>query len=203
VVKGKYSARAANRAASLDNDVIVDLRRDVARVTEERDTVTRELAVLKSDFDSAVMKAVATATASERRRLDDERKHLADEASQVMRDAAYEVADYMSDSVAGLQEKFGKDVHCFPSSLMRDTDSVYPSIARLFKMLGVAAEAGNLLEQILAAGDVFKNDGHGRSRRRRTVGDLNRHLHDNTARLAKRDLKKKFVTKVGADEQEA
>jgi hypothetical protein len=41
--KGKCAAKAANRAAATDNEVIVELRRKLAEAQKERDSLHTEL----------------------------------------------------------------------------------------------------------------------------------------------------------------
>lgn len=52
MVRGKYAARAANRAVELDATIIHELRQKVARVEAERDALRVELDRVLRDFDA-------------------------------------------------------------------------------------------------------------------------------------------------------
>lgn len=57
MTRGKYAAKAANRMAQLDNEIIADLRAKLAALTAERDEVRQEAARLRDKLASEVNRA--------------------------------------------------------------------------------------------------------------------------------------------------
>ena len=195
MAKGKYAARAVNRAASIDNDVIVQLRRDLSNASTERDRALADLAVLRSSMNSRLLAASDAALADERARIAQDRSDLLEDIDELHRDAAREITAIMMEVVRTLRHQLG-DEGGFPSSLLEDSNSKFPSITRLYALLGVKDSAGNLLEQICDAGEVFKGEGHRRTRARRSLsrmeGNLrqNRNLHNRSREALLYELKK-------------
>lgn len=204
MAKGKYAARAANRLAQTDNEIIVGLREKLAALETERDALTNELADIKATINSRVLAGTATATESERQRLAEESVTRQSQMEETLKGAAYEVADVLIDITRMLREHFDAADIRFPSAIINDQASEYPSLVRMFAVLGVGTEAGSLLESILEAADTFKGDKGARRRRRRTVGRLQSDLRFNRSRSFKRDLVNNMkVANGGADVQEA
>lgn len=74
-MKGKYAAKAANRAAALDNSVIAELRADLAAAKDEIQTLKTKLAASEQEVSSRIIERAdqlaADMVASANRRADD------------------------------------------------------------------------------------------------------------------------------------
>lgn len=94
--KGKYSARAANRRATFDNEVIAELRGELAAakaaLAEARQEHAQHIAQRDADFVAAVDEAVA----AERRAIGDERARLARELDSLRSAARMWIRGYVA-----------------------------------------------------------------------------------------------------------
>lgn len=74
-MKGKYAAKAANRAAALDNSVIAELRADLAAAKDQIQTLKTKLAASEQEVSSRIIERAdqlaADMVASANRRADD------------------------------------------------------------------------------------------------------------------------------------
>lgn len=201
MAKGKYAAKALNRAASVDNEVIVDLRRQIAEMATQRDAALEAASTLRSNFHSEVLAAVDETITRERQSLSDEREALLAAVDELHADAAREITEILSDTVRSIRLTHGDDA-AFPPCLLTGVESRSPSITRLYGILGVKSEAGALLERILDAGEVFKDKGQRRARSRRSISRLeadlrqNKHLHGR----ARQDMVRALASKSTDDE---
>lgn len=179
MAKGKYSARAANRAASVDNDVIAQLREEVAGLRTENQALRHEISLQQTDFGSKVLAATEQRIAEERANLAEQHEALLDDMHELHRRVALELTAIMAQSIGAIVDKYGRDNAVVPRSLISNINSDDPSLVRLFALLGVKDQAGSLLEQIMDAGKVFLGQGDRRKRARRSVSRLESDLRAN------------------------
>lgn len=76
MTRGKYAAKAANRMANLDNELLQQAIEDRNQAREERDAVLLELRALKRDMQGVAMREASRLAESEIRRLNDELREM-------------------------------------------------------------------------------------------------------------------------------
>jgi predicted RNase H-like nuclease (RuvC/YqgF family) len=92
-MKGKYAAKAANRAASVDNDVIVELREQLAQVRGENRRLSNELSTLNRSTMSAAMREAKRLADDEIERLNSELAEERTRAQEHLRALAFDLLD--------------------------------------------------------------------------------------------------------------
>jgi len=204
VAKGKYSARAANRAVALDNEVIAELRSQLAAVQGERDELYAELDCLRRDLNGEVLRRVTESTATEREAL---HTQLADERAQIdaaLVSAAEELTDVLVYWYRAMIEKYGRESIAFHRVCFDPIDSAGPSLLRVFDAL-CPERAGELMERIITAEGELPWQGRdpARARKRRGAHKISHDVKANDHRFARRELKKKFAAAMSyGDEHE-
>lgn len=88
MAKGKYATRALNRAASIDNDVIVELREEVSALRTQLNVVNSQLSAERSRHSAEVMRAASDVANAEVSRVRDELER----AKRLHADALYDIA---------------------------------------------------------------------------------------------------------------
>jgi hypothetical protein len=208
-MKGKYAAKAATRAASLDNEVIAEMRAKVKVAEAERDSVVRELAAVRRDFNGRVIREVSQGIQAERASLAEALAAERAAMSQAMRAAADEMTDLLGEMFASLHEKFGQDVDTpfFPKAVItRLSGEDGPSLLRVLKTLD-AEHAGELADRVLTGNGAIPflgSDfpGAARQRRRRSANDIDRDMAVNDAAKKNQRLAKKIAAKLTADDHQ-
>ena len=132
---GKYAARAANRAAALDNEVIADLRAKLAAAQTERDRLAGELEAQRRRATGEVNRRVDAAMAAERAATVTAREREAVELAQWKHDVAADVIEVAAAWVRGLRNNLGDDAEVIPASMFGPTDTEGPNLLRVLGML--------------------------------------------------------------------
>jgi DeoR/GlpR family transcriptional regulator of sugar metabolism len=122
VARGKYAARATNRLADLDNDVIAELKESLAACSAERDTLRRELNRLTAQMQGEAQRVGAQLAADrvaeaerqlaeQRRAHEEDKARMARELFEILRSenvsARGTTTWYKIAAIFGQQEEFG------------------------------------------------------------------------------------------------
>lgn len=173
-MKGKYAAKAANRAASVDNEVIIELRHALANEKSTNEYLRQQLQREQKQRSSTVLTLVKKQTAqvvkdcrdtvtAERQRHETVRNQAADEAAKVIREFV-KALNY-----------FSNDGACVPQAVINDSGGEHPSLLGLFALLA-PERAAQLFD------DCFQGlDGWSFSRRarRRSAHRMRKDMHNN------------------------
>lgn len=133
--KGKYAAKAANRAVALDNEVIAQLRADLEQARQQRDDLSRELDAvhrrMTGEVNRRVTEGIAADLAELNAQLDSERAAVESWKSEL----ASEVVELLHTMFKALREQFGEDAPIIPAVVLTNPDSEHPSLLRVLGML--------------------------------------------------------------------
>lgn len=196
MAKGKYAARAANRAAALDNDVIVDLRSQLREIEAERDEARRELAVTRSSMSSEILRQVAERTTHEREEIHNTLLAEREAYKREKAAAAEEVALVVVEMLNAFRRRIGEldegAQDFVPKILVERSDSDRPSLIRVFEMLA-PERTGALMETAITMGGELPL-AHSRSRKRRSAAQMHsdRNYRDHSGEIVKGRLVKKL-----------
>lgn len=180
MAKGKYAARAVNRAAAIDNDVIVELRAKLAAAEADRDRLAGELDAQVRRVTGEVNRRVDAAMRDERAAM------AAAHDQEVAALAAFkaEVADEVVDMVDSIKDGYAYQIgemggeYRVPAALINPMDSGGPSLLRVLDMLDVD-HAGQIMEQLSTADGASD---WSREERRRSARRMSRALNKNIRR---------------------
>jgi hypothetical protein len=184
-MKGKYAARAANRAAAFDNDVIADLRQQLADTKADNGKLVLKLndetAANNGRIVRAVNEQVTAQTASIRAAIAAEREQM----TARLNEAADEVVDVLVAQLDAIVNQFGDDVPSFSRALADPIDTDGPSLIRVFQLLA-PDRAGELSESVITlqgrrswSSRPRLVPGETRRRRRRSAAALNSDIQQN------------------------
>ncbi len=177
--KGKYAAKAANRAAATDNEVIVELRRKLAEAQKERDSLQAELDATLRRMDGEVNRRVDVGTVQERLRMQQTLDAAQEEVRERLDAASEELVEFVRNWTEVLEEQYGADSEFLPRSAFRTLDDTSgPSFLRLLDMLGVQ-KAGQTMDR------AFRLEEHGRG----GFGTPQRTLRRRSPKSVSQDLK--------------
>lgn len=192
MAKGKYTARAANRAAALDNEVICELRSKLEELAAEKRKALGELERLRTTLNSQVMARVEQQTAEQRTQM---KAHLAETLAmqrEAMSAAADELAHLLALMFGKLHAKYG-DIEAFiPIEVTNRITEEGPSLLRVLDLLD-GPRAGELMEMIMTPTGTGRNAIDSRSRRRRSARDVDRDLAYFDELHKKSRIAKKFM----------
>lgn len=210
MARGKYGARAVNRAAAVDNDVIASLREKLAAAQLELNACKQQLHETESSFHAEVRRAVAQEISTERTAMGAQLEALSDEAVSAKRAIAEEVTALMVETLCIFDERLvelGQDPQFdgfMPRPCFDRWDSGRPSLMRLFQAIA-PTECGRLMQRITTLDGRYPGS-HNRERSRRNFAQMkaDRNFRDNTKKMpSSSGFKKQFLAKVTANEQEA
>jgi len=128
--KGKYAAKASNRAAAIDNEVIADLRHRLADADAENTRLNVELDATRRRITGEVNRRVDAAMRDERKAVVAERDEAAVQFAAFKIEAADALMAMLREWYDGLVSTLGTD-QVFPADLF----SVYGGDSDLLRIL--------------------------------------------------------------------
>jgi hypothetical protein len=180
-VKGKYAAKAANRAAAVDNELAAELRGKLADATAENRELRAQLANEQSRRHGTLLAEIEQRS---RAAIEESRNAAAAQLTEMQErldEAADLVAEFIRDWRLVILEKYGENAPVFPARLFLATpDSNPASLLGIFQKLS-PQRAGQLVEVGMDPGRCGKVSvgGASRRRRRRTAADIERDIRFN------------------------
>lgn len=208
MAKGKYAARALNRAASLDNEVIVDLRGQLKAAKDTNAELASELSRMKSEFNSRLIRAVAKETEGERLQLRDQIQSGLAKQTAAMTEAADQIAGVLAEIFGVLYEKYGSEESFVPNVVTNHIDGHEgPSLLRVFNLLD-SDRAGVFMDRIMTYNgkyvypDSQPTAGANRRRKRRSARDIDRDMARHDHERAQQRVVEALKNRSPGDEQE-
>lgn len=194
--KGKYAAKAINRAAATDNEVIVDLRRKLSEAEAQRDSLASELDATRRRMTGEVNRRVDSATADERARMREALDTSEEDVRTRMGSVSDELLSFVREWCEALERWAGEDFEVIPAGALRPVDDTSgPSLLRILNKLGVQ-KAGQAMSYALRT--EYRRGEFGtpaRDLRRRSTKDLSRDLKLSTSMKALRAGRPDMISK--------
>lgn len=187
-MKGKYSAKAANRTAALDNEIIIELREELAAQKKTNESLRQQIEAERAKRNSLVL---AESTRNTHRIVQEHKDAL---AAEKLRHA--ELLSEVADSVVNVirlytkaVKDFSNDDRCIPRAILEPDDSGDPSLLAVFRMLA-PDRAARLFD------DCFSLPTWGREEKRRSAKKMSRDIKLNAQRDSRKELVEKFKSQV-------
>lgn len=174
MARGKYASKAMNRAAAVDNEVIVELRAKLAAVEQERTKLVVALNNANRKLTSEVGALVTKAVQVERESLAEQHEQLRAELAAERKKAAELLVRFVREWIDELEDRFGSDKGILPSRLfggkVGSSELVDWDLVSLLELLD-NDNGGALIARLFSELKSCKDDPdpHGRAARRRSA----------------------------------
>lgn len=176
MTKGKYAARAANRAVAFDNEVIVELRTKLAVVEAEREGLRNELYEERRQATAEVNRRVDAAVQPTIDRLNEARRQIGAAFTEWKVLVSDEVVELLGEWLLEMRDLTGQEA-VIPTRFISPKSEDDVSFSRLFTVID-DSRAGELQAAIISYSSGIKIVRHARRLTARQMARKEQAIHN-------------------------